>query len=152
MLVDLAGATDISKLNGGAYDLEGGDITPSGTTLAAGITPVRWVEAVNLLNALQLGKFGLNLKAGINADANSISEKWEGMALAPAKEPGSPNQFFLFVANDNDFTSTATKMRSLDGSTITTTNAVQQNGVPVKNDTMFLVYRVTINGLTPVAE
>jgi hypothetical protein len=152
LLVDLTGATDISKLNGGAFDLEGGDITPSGTTLAAGITPVRWVEAVNLLNSLQLGKFGLNLKAGIDADANSLSEKWEGMALAPVKEPGVSNQFFLFVANDNDFISTATWMRSLDGSTITTINALQQNGVPVKNDTMFLVYRVTINGLANTSE
>jgi len=147
LLVDLAGATDISKLNGGAYDLEGGDITPSGTTLAAGVTPAPWVEAVNLLNALQLQKFGLNLNGGATADANSLSEKWEGMALVPAKEPGSPNNFFLFVANDNDFASTQTKMRSLDGSTITTVDAVAQNGIPVKNDTMFLVYRLTISGL-----
>lgn len=148
LLVDLAGATDISKLDGGTYDLEGGDITPSGTTLGAGITPVRWVEAVNMLNAKQLAKFGIDLKAGINADENSISEKWEGMALVSAREPGSPNDYFLFIANDNDFISTATKMRSLDGATITTTNAVQQNGVPVKNDTMILAFRVTINGLT----
>ncbi|MEO7412952.1 MAG: esterase-like activity of phytase family protein [Opitutaceae bacterium] len=152
LLVDLAGATDISKLNGGAFDLEGGDITPAGTTLAAGIAPVRWVEAVNLLNSLQLSKFGLNLKSGATSDANSLSEKWEGMALAPVKEPGKGNQFFLFVANDNDFVSTATKMRSLDGSTVTTVDAVQENGVPVKNDTMFLVYRVTINGLTRTSE
>ncbi len=147
LLVDLAGATDISKLNNGAYDLEGGDITPSGAALASGITPVRWVEAVNLLNTLQLQKFGLNANAGSVADANSLSEKWEGMALAPVKDPGSPNDFFLFVANDNDFTSTATKMLNLDGSAITTVNAVVQNKIPVKNDTMFLVYRVSINGL-----
>ena len=108
---------------------------------------MRWVEVVNLLNSAQLAKFGLNLNAGVVADANSISEKWEGVALAPAKDPGSPNDFFLFVANDNDFISTATKMRSLDETTITTVDAVQQNGVPVKNDTMFLVYRVTITGL-----
>lgn len=147
LLVDLAGATDISKLNAGAYDLEGGDITSSGTTLAAGITPARWVEAVNLLNTLQLGKFHLNLNSGATADANSLSEKWEGMALVPTKEPGSPNSFFLFVANDNDFTSTQTKMLSLDESTITEVDAVEQNGIPVKNDTMFLVYRLTISGL-----
>jgi hypothetical protein len=147
LLIDLVGATDISKINGGAYDVEGGDITPSGAVLAAGITPVHWVEVVNLLNSAQLAKFGLNLKAGNVADANSISEKWEGVALVPVKDSANPNDFFLFVANDNDFISTATKMRSLDDSTITTVNAVQQNGVPVKNDTMFLVYRVTITGL-----
>lgn len=145
LLVDLVGATDI---NNATYNAEGGDITPgSGTTLAAGITPVRWVEAVNLLNRLQLEKFGLNLNSGATSTLNSISEKWEGMALVPTKEPGNSNNFFLFVANDNDFTSTATKMRSLDGTTITTTNAVVQNGIPVQNDTMFLAYRVTITGL-----
>ncbi len=147
LLVDLANATDISKLNGGAYDAEGGDITPSGTTLAAGITPARWAEAVNLLNVLQLQKFGLNLNPGATADVNSLSEKWEGLALVPAREPGSPNSFFLFVANDNDFLSPATKMRSLDGASITTVDAVQDAGIPVKNDTMFLVYRLTITGL-----
>lgn len=146
LLVDLSAATDISKLNSGAYDLEGGDITPSGSTLAPGIAPAQWVEAVNLLNRTQLKKFGLNLSAGISADANSLSEKWEGMALVPTKE-GNPNDFFLFVANDNDFISNATKMRSLDESTITTVDAVAQGGLPVKNDTMFLVYHVTINGL-----
>jgi hypothetical protein len=149
LLIDLAAATDISKLNAGAYDAEGGDITPTGTTLASGITPVGWVEAVNLLNSLQLSKFGLNLNSGISADANSLSEKWEGMALVPVKEAGSANQFFLFVANDNDFISHATKMRSLDETTITTVDAVASNGVPVQNDTMILVYRVSINGLKP---
>ncbi|MEO7598478.1 MAG: hypothetical protein ABIV50_06070 [Opitutus sp.] len=69
--------------------------------------------------------------------------------LVPVKEPGSANQFFLLVANDNDFISAATKMRSLDESTITTVDAVAQNGLPVQNDTMFLVYRVSINGLNP---
>jgi hypothetical protein len=147
LLVDLNGATDIAALNGGAYDAEGGDITPSGTTLAAGITPARWVEAVNLLNSLQLQKFGLNLNGGTTADANSISEKWEGMALVPAREKGATNSFFLFVANDNDFTSTQTKMVGLDGSTIATVDAVAANSLPVKNDTMFLVYRLTISGL-----
>lgn len=147
LLVDLAGATDISTLNGGAYDQEGGDITPSGTTLAPGITPVAAVEAVNLLNANQLAKFGLNLQPGALSDLNSLSEKWEGMALAPTRDPGSPNDFFLFVANDNDFISTATKMSNLAGTGITTTNAVAQNGVPVKNDTMFLAFRLTITGL-----
>ena len=38
---------------------------------------------------------------------------------------------------------------NLDGSAITTVNAVAQNGVPVKNDTMFLVFRISINGLSP---
>jgi hypothetical protein len=147
LLVDLSDATNLVTLNNGAFNAEGGDVTPSGTTLAAGITPVKWVEAANLLNSVQLAKFGLNLNPGATSNLNSISEKWEGMALVPTKDPGSPNTFFLFVANDNDFISSATRMQSLDGTTITTVNALTQNGVPVPNDTMFLAFRVTITGL-----
>lgn len=147
LLVDLANATNIATLNGGAYDAEAGDITPVGATLAAGITPVAWVEAVNLLNSLQLAKFGLNMNSGATADANSLSEKWEGMALVPAHE-GNGNAYFLFVANDNDFISPATRMQNLAGTGITTVDAVATAGLPVQNDTMFLVFRVTIEGLS----
>ncbi len=136
LLVDLAAATNIA---GTAYDNTGGDITPSGTALAAGITPVSWVEAVNLLNTSQLGKYSLNVNPGSTADANSLSEKWEGMSLVPT---GTAGEYFLFVANDNDFISGATKMVGLDGTTINTINA--SAGLPVDNDTMFLAYRVTL--------
>lgn len=146
LLVDLANATDISKLNGGAYDLQGGDIASNGTTLDAGITRVSYVEALNILNTAQLGKFDLNINAGVNANVNSLSEKWEGMSLVPT---GTPNEFFLFVANDNDFLSSATKMVGLDGTTINTIDAVSNAGLPVQNDTMFLAYRVSI---APVPE
>jgi hypothetical protein len=144
LLVDLTAATNIA---GSLYDLEGGDITPSGTTLAPGITTLSWTEAVNLLNSTQLAKFGLNLKAGSSADATTLSEKWEGMSLVSALDPTHPDDYFLFVANDNDFLSSNTFMGGLDGSL--------QPGIDtgVTNDTTFLAYRVTINGLaTPVPE
>ena len=136
LLVDLAAATNIADT---AFDNTGGDITPTGTTLSAGITPVSWVEAVNLLNTAQLGKYSLNVNGGTTADANSLSEKWEGMSLVPT---GVAGEYFLFVANDNDFISGATKMVGLDGTTINTYNA--SAGLPVDNDTMFLAYRVTL--------
>ena len=138
LLVDLAAATNIA---GTAYDNTGGDITTTGSTLNAGITAVSWVEAVNLLNTAQLGKYSLNVNGGTTADLNSLSEKWEGMSLVPT---GVDGEYFLFVANDNDFISGATKMVGLDGSTINTYNVVGDNGLPVQNDTMFLAYRVSL--------
>jgi hypothetical protein len=33
----------------------------------------------------------------------TLSEKIEAMALAPVLEEGAPQDFFLFVGNDNDF-------------------------------------------------
>ncbi|MFT3784320.1 MAG: esterase-like activity of phytase family protein [Nibricoccus sp.] len=141
LLVDLAAATNIA---GTLYDLEGGDITPgNGTTLAPGITTLSWAEAVNMLNETQLAKFGLNLKAGSAADLNTLSEKWEGMSLVSAQDPLAPNDYFLFLANDNDFLSSNTLMAGLDGKLL----AGVDTGVT--NNTTFLAYRVTI---TPVPE
>jgi hypothetical protein len=143
LLLDLTGASNIL----GQYDAQGGDITPgAGTTLAPGITPISWVEAVNMLDTTQLAKLGLNLKSGATSDLNSLSEKWEGLSMLPT---GTPNEYLLIVANDNDFLSNATKMAGLDGTTINTVDAVGASGGPVKNDTMFLTYRVSV---TPVPE
>ena len=145
LLVDLTGATNIA---GTPFDAQTGDITPgaaSSTTLPASITPLAYGEAVNLLNTFQLGKFDLNLNPGNSANENSISEKWEGLSLVPT---GTANEYFLFVANDNDFISGATKMVGLDGSTINTFDVLTDNSLPVENDTMFLAYRVSITGLT----
>ena len=80
----------------------------------------------------ELAKFGLH--NGAPNDRNNLSEKWEGMALVPALDPANPNDFFLFVVNDNDFM---------------TQNGFQV-GAPYKDesgadvDTMILVYRVTL--------
>jgi len=68
-------------------------------------------------------------------DANFLSEKWEGLAILSALDAAAPDDYFLFVANDNDF--------------ITTSGF--QAGSPyaaaLDNDTAFLVYRVTLPGL-----
>jgi hypothetical protein len=56
------------------------------------------------------------------------------MALVPALDPASPNDYFLFVTNDNDFI----------------TQNGYQAGMSYKDasglevDTMILVYRITL--------
>src|SRR5262249_11916492 len=80
----------------------------------------------------KLQKFGLH--NGEPNDRNNLSEKWEGMTLVPALDPANPNDYFLFVTNDNDFI----------------TQNGYQAGAPYKDasglevDTMILVYRITL--------
>jgi hypothetical protein len=56
------------------------------------------------------------------------------MTLVPALDPANPNDYFLFVTNDNDFI----------------TQNGYQAGMPYKDaselevDTMILVYRITL--------
>ncbi len=40
---------------------------------------------------------------GGTSDASLIDAKWEGTALAPALDSANPDDYFLFVAADNDF-------------------------------------------------
>jgi hypothetical protein len=132
-LVDISQATNIG---GTAFETSAnGQVSPSGV-LNAAITPARSVELVNMLNTPQLARFGLNLNnavSGPNGQTSlTISEKWEGMALVPTLQRGRPNDFYLFVSNDNDFVTT-------DGS---------MQGVPYNagsnNDNMILVYQLTL--------
>ena len=126
LVYDISGATNIA---GTAYDTTTTPIAPGGV-LAAGIVPATSAVLVDMNNAAQLAKFGLN--NGPVDNVNTLSEKWEALALVPAFDPGAPNDWFLFVGNDNDFI---------------TTNGFQ-DGAPYAaafdNDNMVLVYRVTI--------
>ena len=126
LVYDISGATNIA---GTAYDTTTTPIAPGGV-LAAGIVPATSAVLVDMNNAAQLAKFGLN--NGPVDNVNTLSEKWEALALVPAFDPGAPNDWFLFVGNDNDFI---------------TTNGFQ-DGAPyaaaLDNDNMVLVYRVTI--------
>lgn len=132
-LVDISQATNIA---GTPFDTTaGGQVSPNGV-LNPAITPARSVELINMLNTPQLARFGLNLNNGApgqTAQTNlTISEKWEGMALVPTLQRGRPNDFYLFVSNDNDF--------------VTTNGSMQ--GVPYNagsnNDNMILVYQLTL--------
>lgn len=126
LLVDTAGATNIA---GSAYD----GVTPiaPGGVLRAGITPVQTTEAVNLLNPVQLGRFGMNLNTD-PATQTTMPEKLEAMGLVPALSEKAPNDYFLLVGNDNDFLSRKGVIngRSYDAG--------------LNNDNLLLAYRLTL--------
>jgi len=126
LVYDITGATNIA---GTPYDLPTTPVAPGGV-LAAGITPVKGTVLVDMNDAAQLAKFGLN--NGPVDTTNTLSEKWEALALMPALDPTAPNDWFLFIGNDNDFI---------------TTDGFQDGAAysaALDNDNMVLVYRVTI--------
>ena len=138
LLAELNGATNID----GTYDAEGAQVAPAGT-LAAGITPVSWTEALNMLGKLDparadVEKFGLNLLGG-HGDINTLSEKWEGLSVVSANDPANRNDYFLFLGNDNDFLSTT-------GAYMDASGALQTYDGGVENDTVILAYRVRLTG------
>ncbi len=127
-VVDIAAATNIL---GQTYE---GQIAPGGV-LNPAITPAVYREFLNINDNAELARFGL--VNGVVSGLDNLSEKWEGLALLPALDPSAPNDYFLFVANDNDFI---------------TTNGFHAGGAyngGFENDTMFLAWRVTI---APVPE
>jgi hypothetical protein len=127
-LIDVSAATDIL---GQPYE---GQIAPGGV-LNPAIVPALYREWLNINDNNELARFGL--VNGVVAGLDNLSEKWEGLALLPALDPNAPNDWFLFVANDNDFI-------TRDGFHA---GAAYDGGF--ENDTMFLAYRVT---LVPVPE
>jgi hypothetical protein len=127
-LIDISAATNIL---GQPYE---GQIAPGGV-LNPAITPVAYERFLDINNNTELARFGL--VNGTVAGLDNLSEKWEGLALLPALDPDAPNDYFLFVANDNDFITT-------DGFHA---GAAYNGGF--NNDTMFLAWRVTI---APVPE
>ena len=167
LLVDIraaaAGGTP-TNFAGTARDAEGGKITTAPGVLDPAITPVSWAEAVNMLNTTQLAKFNIDIDLGGASQVSKLTlgEKWEGMSLVSANDPAAPNDYFLFIANDNDFLTSTGKMIGPDG-TLVTYNAFAAhpaNRIPAavgdatdptanENDTIFLAYRVTI---TPAAD
>jgi hypothetical protein len=125
-IVDFAGATNIL---GTADEAQ---IAPLGV-LKAGITPATLTPWLNINDEAELGRFGLT-SVGPNTP-DFLSDKWEGLALLSVLDPSAPDDYFLFVGNDNDFI---------------TTNGFQVGGAynaGLDNDTLFLVYRVTLPGL-----
>jgi hypothetical protein len=130
-VVDLSAATDIA---GGPFDAADKPVAPKGV-LDPSVTPARLTPFIDINDNAQLNRFGLH--NGAPNDHNNLSEKWEAMSLASVLDPKLPDDYFLFVANDNDFLAP-------DGF---------QVGAPYKADdganvdTMFLVYQVTLPGL-----
>jgi hypothetical protein len=126
-LVDTSRATNIA---GSPYD---GivPVAPDGK-LVEGIVPATLTRYIDINDNAELNKFGLH--NGEPNDRNNLSEKWEGMTLAPALDPANPNDFFLFIVNDNDF---ITQNGHQAG-------AGYQDASGVEVDTMLLVYRIRL--------
>ncbi|MDX8445050.1 esterase-like activity of phytase family protein [Mesorhizobium captivum] len=131
-IVDLSAATDIAN---GPFDAAGKPVAPKGA-LDPSVTPAKLTAFIDINDKGELGRFGLH--NGAPNDRNNLSEKWEAMSLASVLDPKLPDDYFLFVANDNDFL-------TQDGF---------QVGAPYKAedgadvDTTFLVYQVTLPGLS----
>ena len=123
LLVDVAGATNLA---GTEYETGAASLLadPAATKLRSGVVPAKWVELVNMLNPVQLARFGLSVDA--------LSEKWEALDLVPALEPDRPNDYFLLIGNDNDFIARRCRMsdQSCDSS--------------FDNDSRILVWRLTL--------
>jgi hypothetical protein len=134
LLADLSAATDID----GAYDAAGAAVAPLGV-LAPTVTPIAWTEALNMIGRLgssiaEVEKFGLNLSGG-NGDINTICEKWEALGLVSANDPANPNDYFLFIGNDNDFL-------TANGHYMDNNGVIQTYDAGLENDTLVLAYRV----------
>ncbi len=130
-VVDVSGATDIA---GGAFDAADKPVAPKGV-LDPSVTPAKLTPFIDINDNKELGRFGLH--NGKPNDKNNLSEKWEAMSVVSVLDPALPDDYFLFVGNDNDFL-------AQDGF---------QVGAPYKAedgadvDTTFLVYQVTLPGL-----
>lgn len=126
-IIDLTGATNIA---GTDYD-KAKPVAPKGV-LDDAVKPATLTDFIDMNDNAELAKVGFH--NGEPNDRSNLSEKWESMALVSAMDPSAPNDYFLFVGNDNDFL-------TQDGF---------QVGAPYKDesgadvDTTFLVYRVTL--------
>ena len=128
-ILDFSGATDIL----GRYD-DATPVAPKGVPVD-GVKPASLTPFVDLNDNAELNRFGLH-NGGVD-DANLLSEKWEATGLVPTLEPDRPDDYFLFVVNDNDFI-------TQDGFQV---GVAYKDASGVDNDTMFLVWRVTLPGL-----
>jgi hypothetical protein len=128
LIGDLSDATNIA---GAASDQPAGAVAPGGV-LAAGVRSVQCHEFIDLNDPVELARFGLH--NGPADDVNNLAEKWEALALVPAHDPAAPDDWFLFVGNDNDF---ITQRGYQAGESYAHPSGIE-------NDTMVLVYRLTL--------
>jgi hypothetical protein len=129
-LLDTSKASDIA---GSDYDHKT-PVAPSGV-LSSGVVPATLTPLIDINDNAELNKFGMH--NGAPQDSTNLGEKWEAMGLLPALDPAKPDDWFLFVANDNDFI-------TQDGFQV---GAAYKDPSGVDLDTTFLAYRLTIPGL-----
>ncbi|HTI70206.1 MAG TPA: esterase-like activity of phytase family protein [Candidatus Limnocylindria bacterium] len=154
LLVDTTTGVPSEFASDNARNAEGGKITSAAGVLDVAITPLSWVEVVNMLNSTQLTKFNMVLDSGTNQVTKlTLGEKWEGMALVSANDAAKPNDYFLFVGNDNDFLTSAGIITGPDGTLVNyngfTGYPATRLPAPVdslnnENDTRIFAYRLTI--------
>lgn len=135
----LASTLGKSNIAGTGYDLENG--APGQRSLPTDglpkdIQPASRIDFIDLLDQKELARFRLSATSNPEVDPHAISEKWEALGLVPLQEQSYPDDFFLLVANDNDFKAPV----------------VFHNGQPVATnriavDIMVLAYRVTLPGI-----
>jgi len=154
LLVDTAVGNPVNIASDARRNVEGGRVTTAPGALDPAITPLSWIEAVNLLNTNQLAKFNVQYDTGTNQVSKlTMGEKWEGMTLVSANDPANPDDYFLFVGNDNDFLTSDGHIRGPDGSIVSYNGfaGYPANRIPApldsannENDTRILAFRVTI--------
>ncbi len=130
LIYDISGATNIA---GTKFDSAVTPVAPAGV-LDGTVRPASRTEFINMNDSAQLAKFGL--RNGPTDDNNNLYEKWEALTLVPALDPAAPNDYFLFVGNDNDF---ITQNGLQDG-------VAYAHPSGMENDSMILVYRLTLPG------
>lgn len=130
MLVDTAAATDIANTE---FDAEK-PVAPKGV-VDASVKTATVTPFIDLNDTAELARFGLH--NGAPNDKNNLSEKWEAMSIASVMDASAPDDYFLFVANDNDFL-------TQDGYQVGAAYKAE-DGADV--DTMFQVFRVTLPGM-----
>jgi len=134
-------ASSATSILGTGYDLEKG--APGALALPRSGLPTNIVavtsrDLVDLLNATQLAKYGLNL-APSNQNINTLSEKWEGLAVVPLQDPQAPNDYLLLVGNDNDFRAPVV----YHNGQVVGTNAFG-------SDNLLLAFRIGTDAIAPV--
>lgn len=141
-VIDLNGATNIL---GSAFDLAKntvGQTNLSATTDLStnGIKSVASMEFVDLISAANLGKFGINKLPHTTGNSNTLSEKWEALAIVPMDQTDFPNQYLLLVGNDND----------LSAASVYHNGQLLATNPPPRNDNILLAYHVTLPGYVGV--
>ncbi|MDP0491132.1 MAG: esterase-like activity of phytase family protein [Verrucomicrobiota bacterium JB023] len=135
-LVDYSNATNLI----GTYDGEGAAIAPGGV-LEPGIIPAESAQVINMVATADLEKFGFNTD-NANPDQFTFNEKWEGFGLVPNPATPETNDYFLFVANDNDFQSSNVMRLDENGDLV---SEGDQTAGGIVNDAVFLAYAITID-------
>ena len=131
-ILNLAGATNIA-----GTEFDGAKPVAPGGVVDAAVKPATLTSFIDLNDNTELARFGLH--NGAPNDRNNLGEKWEALALMSALDPQNPDDYFLFVGNDNDFL-------TQDGFQVGAAYKAE-GGADV--DTMLQVYRVKIPALAP---